>query len=602
MNSAFREIFGYPEDAPLEGSRVVDFVHEGEADRVGTHLSLRERGEGAPAAYETIGRRRDGTSFPILVQAAVAEGDDGTVNIAFITDISERKAVEERYRQAQERLQAIIEASPVPILVQDVNRGVRLWNRAAKSVFGWELEDLEEGTDGVIPADVIEESRTLWGRLVEGETITGHVTRRLREDGSEAIVRLHGAPLRDTEGKVEAAVFLAEDITERRELEERLHHSQRLEAVGQLAGGVAHDLNNLLTVIQSHTILALDGVEEPSVRPDLEGILSTVERATTLVSKLLTFGRRQVLREELLDVNEVLGKMETLLRRALREDILLEFDLGAELPPIEVDRAQLEQAIMNLAVNARDAMPDGGTLTIRTRLQSAGEREVPIEAFTWDAVVVEVSDTGTGMSKDVADRIFEPFFSTKGEAGTGLGLASLFGFVTQSGGDVAVDTESGCGSTFRVRLPVSSREEEPGTVGAVDEPGGPPAEGEDDVRVLLVDDNEQILELCRRHLTRQGFEVLTASAPRQAFALARENRDRIDVLVTDVILPGQRGGALAKEIVDVIPGLPVVFISGHVGTGSGREIEAVEDSVFLPKPFSPSALVEAIHEAIARGS
>jgi len=369
-----------------------------------------------------------------------------------------------------------------------------------------------------------------------------------------------------------------------------------MEAVGRLAGGVAHDFNNILTVVRASTdFLLMDLPQASDLNEEIQTIRESVERASRLTRQLLAFSREQVLRPQVLNVNEILGEMEKLLFRILGEDIRIETRLDPDLPPIRVDPGQVEQVIMNLVVNARDAMPEGGSLLLATAREDVDEQTAAIEPGLEPGPVVSitVSDTGQGIDADDLHRIFEPFFSTKRETGgTGLGLATSYGIVMQSGGNIHVESEPGVGTTFVIRFPLAEGPPREARSKAAEDLKGEGVTG----TVLIVEDDENVRRAIRRGLERAGFEVRTAGDAETAMGILDE--DAVDLLVTDLVLPGMRGTELARRAKATHPGLGVVAMSGYAkGRLSGPE-SIPEEMAFIKKPFSPNALVERIREEL----
>lgn len=388
-----------------------------------------------------------------------------------------------------------------------------------------------------------------------------------------SLVAENGVPARMT--------GVIQDITERHELELRLRHAQKMEAVGRLAGGIAHDFNNLLLAIRGYTELALaelDGGAEPAAR-NLEQVKQATERAAELIGQLLALSRRQILQPRAIDLNELVRERVDLVRRIIGEHVDLEVDLSPELGSVQLDPAQMEQALLNLVFNARDAMEDGGRLLIGTALHDGNP-------------VLSVRDTGHGMDPATRERLFEPFFTTKEGIRTGLGLATVHGFVEQSGGSVEVESEPGAGATFRLCFPAAeAREPEPPA-----EPGfqGPTTGGE---TVLLAEDEPLVREMLARFLRGKGYTVLEAADGEEAIDLAGREAQHLDVLVTDVAMPRVGGIEAAQAIREARPGVHVVFVTGHT-----RDLDALEHarggSAVLQKPFSPEALAAAIREGL----
>jgi signal transduction histidine kinase/ActR/RegA family two-component response regulator len=388
-----------------------------------------------------------------------------------------------------------------------------------------------------------------------------------------------------------------QDITARKRLEDQLRHSQKLEAVGQLAGGVAHDFNNLLAVIQSYgQFLAQDLPAGDAKRQDVDQILFAADAATALTRQLLAFSRQQVMKLEVLDPNAVIRELEKMLRRLIGEDIEYVAVLDASVGRVKADAGQVQQILMNLVVNARDAMPNGGKLTIETTNCVLGEDYERTHAGVTpgEYVAISVTDTGTGMDADTQARIFEPFFTTKGLGkGTGLGLSTVYGIVQQSGGHVWVYSEVGRGTTFRIYLPL------------VEEPteSKRPALRSDPVRgsetVLVVEDNDAVRVAICRILRRAGYHVLEADGPSDAKQKCEQRGGSIDLLITDVVMPQMSGPELAQELSALRPGMKILFMSGYSGNAITRHGVLSEGVMFLQKPFTPASVTHTVREVLS---
>jgi len=393
------------------------------------------------------------------------------------------------------------------------------------------------------------------------------------------------------------------DITERKQLETQLQQARRMEAIGRLAGGIAHDFNNLLTIIKGYTELALNRPRiSPELQADVERIEDASERASTLVRQLLAFSRRQVLQPKLLDLNSIVLGLDKLLRRLMDDAIQMSTVPGKNIGTIKADPGQMEQVIMNLVVNARDAMPNGGRLTVETAnvdLDAAyASDHATVKPGSY--VMLAVSDTGTGMSPETVTHIFEPFYTTKESGrGTGLGLSTVYGIVKQSGGYVWVYSEIGRGSSFKVYLP--RVEDAAEALTAVKVASGEQRGSE---TILLVEDQPQVRELARMTLSEKGYTVLVASSPEDAERVCASHGAEIHLLLTDLIMPGVTGRELAKRLTARHPKMRVLYMSGYtfgITTQPGMHGGLLEDGVaFLQKPFTPSALGEKVREALDR--
>lgn len=454
--------------------------------------------------------------------------------------------------------------------------------------------------------------RTLLGEasMLDGAVTLedGALTRLARQARANGLARLD-VPLADAPDRrvrLSAKTFLGDslilavsDVTDQSELEAHMAQSQKMQAIGQLAGGIAHDFNNVLTAIIGFSDLLLQNhrPSDPAFR-DIMNIKQSAQRAAGLVKQLLAFSRRQTLRPTVLNLNDVVADLAMMLDRLLGEPIRLELTYGRDLWPVLADLSQIEQVVINLSVNARDAMPGGGRLTIRTRNVPAGTAEPgDDDAPDGDAVLIEIEDVGTGMPQHVLEKIFEPFFTTKamGE-GTGLGLSTVYGIVKQTGGTLAVSSQEGAGTTFRVYLPRAMVEARP--VEAAREAPSTPADLTGNATLLLVEDEEAIRAFADRALTAKGYRVLAAGSGLEAAEIFAEEGDSIDLLLTDVIMPELDGPTLVKQVRAVRPDIKVIFMSGYA---DGASVDDLGGAQFLPKPFTLKALAEAVKKELATG-
>jgi two-component system cell cycle sensor histidine kinase/response regulator CckA len=424
----------------------------------------------------------------------------------------------------------------------------------------------------------------------------------------QVTVRVYISPLSVREGAREAAVLYVIDATEEKALEAKFAQSSKMEAVGNLAGGIAHDFNNVLTAIIGFSDLLLQ-THRPTdaAYKDISNIRSSAVRAAGLVAKLLAFSRRQTFQSEPLHMGEVLSEMSNLLRRTVGEKIELKTPPARDLWYVKADKTQIDQVLINLTVNAKDAMPDGGAITIRTR--NVTERDSQRESrkpgqesmVQGEYVIIEVEDTGTGMSPEVRAKIFEPFFTTKGVGkGTGLGLATVYGIVKQSGGYIFVDSEEGRGTTFRVYLPRYMPDNEDELIATK----APKKEAPKDLtgygRVLLVEDEDFVRSFAVRALTRLGYEVLEASTGVEALEIMAANDGRVDLVVSDVVMPEMDGPTLLKELRRTNPALKIIFVSGYPNEAFETALDKDEEFAFLPKPFSMPQLAAKVKDELAR--
>ena len=429
--------------------------------------------------------------------------------------------------------------------------------------------------------------------VITGSLEDHAVVQCLREGASDYLLKDRLARLGPA---ITRALAERHEQSEKRKLEEQLLHAQRLESVGRLAGGIAHDFNNLLTVISGNAEFALASLEPGSpARSDILQIDEAARRAAQLTGQLLAFSRKQVLAPRVLQLNDTVESMSAMLRRLIGEDVVLELRLAPDLPHVRADPGQLEQVIVNLAVNARDAMPSGGQLTIETAAADMHETDAPEHAAATPGphVVLTLTDTGTGMDAATKAAIFEPFFTTKPVGkGTGLGLATVYGIVRQSGGNVLVHSEPGHGTSFRIFLP---------PVDAPIEPMRSPATAElrgGTETLLLAEDEPGVRALAIRILERGGYGVLAADGGRAALELASQHQGMIDLVVTDVVMPGMSGRELHESLEAQRPGLPVLYLSGHVELATAHHGGLETGTSLLQKPFSPEALLRKVREVL----
>ena len=497
------------------------------------------------------------------------------------------------------RLIAIVESSDDAIVSKDLDGVVRSWNPAAERIFGWSAAEMVgQPIFKVIPPELHDEEHALLARIRLGEHLAHYETDRLRKDGRRVRISLTLSPLRDSEGRLIGASAIKRDVTNERLLEARLQQAQRMEAVGRLAGGIAHDFNNLLTVIGGLSSLVLTRLgEETRERRDLEQVLRATERATALTQQLLTFSRRQIASNEVLELEPILHNLDALLRRLIGEQLVLRTLIAPDLGRVRGNRAQLEQIVMNLALNARDATFGPGTITIQAEnvrltnpLVLEGSQLAP-----GPYVLLSVTDTGTGMDPATRARVFEPFFTTKAPGeGTGLGLATVYAIVQQAKGGIDVRSEVGRGSSFAVYLP---RVE-------ADAPAAPPAppmpsRRERSETVLLVEDEVGVRGFAAQVLEEDGFRVVQAGSGEEALTVAATLGAPVSMLLTDVVMPGMNGRTLAERLRLSQPSLPVVYMSGYTDDIVVRMGVQAERTGYLQKPFSPDGLRAAVRGSLA---
>ena len=508
-----------------------------------------------------------------------------------VTTKEDELAAEAQARLESERqLRAILEQTPAVVFIKDLDGRYSLVNRRFRELLGSE-PDVDSLTDyDFLPTEVADAMRENDMQVIEGG-VAIQFEERVPIDGVEHVYVTVKFPLHDADGAPLGVCGIATDITRRKELEEQLRQSQKMDALGQLAGGVAHDFNNLLTVILAQSDLLRMSLEgQPKLRDDIELVLDAAERAKALTRQLLAFSRRELYDAQIFDLRAALDEMRALLSRVIAENIEVELELGPEPLNVRADRGQIEQRTLNLATNARDAMPDGGRLRLAAEEVVIGDDdELGIEPGPY--VRLTVSDTGVGMDEATRAKAMEPFFTTKtGDRGTGLGLAIVYGIVKQSGGAVQLRSALGEGTTVTVYLPTA--EGEATAASPVD-----PAARVGTETVLVLEDALPVANVIERALRGSGYQVLMASRGEDAVELARSHDGPIHVLVSDVMLPGMDGPSAAAEIRALRPEIAVLFITGHVDDRI-RQGALGEEADVLEKPFRPGELVERVRRAL----
>ena len=509
----------------------------------------------------------------------------------------ERRSAEEKLRLSGETLRTLIDASPIGIIVTSMDEIVTLFNPAAEAMFGLRAAEL---LGRPLPESLMgdeAERAMLHDAIANERPISAYQVRRHRTDGTALHLNLWAAKLHDAAGRPDAVLSLVSDVTLQHTLETQFRQSQKMEAVGRLAGGVAHDFNNLLTVIRANAdFVHADLAPDDERRRDVEEIRKAADRAAGLTRQLLVFSRRGVVQPKALLLNEVVAGMEQMLARMIGEDVMLASVLAPQLPTVQGDQGQMEQVLLNLVVNARDAMVNGGTITITTGTVTLGEeaRGWPMPVAPGDYALLTVSDSGAGMSEDVQAHIFEPFFTTKEPGkGTGLGLSTVYGIVDQMEGSICVRSEVNRGTSFSIYLPAV-----PGSVPeSAPEPAAElPARSSE--TILLVEDEPAVRRLARRALEAQGFRILEAASGPEALEICEKHVTELDMLLTDVVMPRMSGVELASRLTAIDPALRVLYMSGYTEDALGQRGVLSPETAFLSKPFTPATLIEAVRAVL----
>jgi two-component system cell cycle sensor histidine kinase/response regulator CckA len=595
-NVGAERIYGY---SPTEaiGKHVTMLVPKDRQDETPALLECLKRGETVDH-FETVRVRKDGKEIQVEITISpILDAMERIVGASTIArDISERKRREDDLR----RLATLVESSDDAIIGKTLDGIITHWNGGAQRIYGYSAAEIVgKSVNTLFPSNRSSEIMEMMDKIKNGERVAKSDTIRVRQDGKEIHVALTLSPITGSDGQVLGISTVARDITERKHLEAMFRQSQKMEAVGQLAAGIAHDFNNVLGVILGYSELLLDRMSpDDPTRKSIEGIHKAGDRAALLTRQLLAFSRKQVLQPKVLDLNAIVTGMEKMLQRVIGENMELLTVLNPTLGRVNADSGQLEQVIMNLVVNARDAMLQGGKLTIETTNVELGKEYTAQHPSTVPGtyVMLSVSDTGCGMDEKIKAHIFEPFFSTKDFGkGTGLGLSTVYGIVNQSGGSVCVDSEVGMGTTFRVYLPRVDMPLE--IVQANDKVGTLERDGSQ--TILIVEDDAALLHVAHLSLENSGYAILTATSSADAIAICAAHLGPIDLMVTDVVMPGMSGAQLATHLSALRPEMKVLYVSGYIDDTIVKQGVLDSGLTFLQKPFSPKTLAWKVREVLA---
>ena len=600
-NLALAEMLGFPDAADLAAKRWKDlWVEPADWDR---WLVSIER-DGVVRGFETRVRGADGSVRWLVVEARGVRDDDGHVrwHEGSALDFTERRTAEEALRASEARKGAMLEAAIDAVITMDDSGRITEFSPAAERTFGYSRDDVigKELADVLVPPDLRERHRGGLGRYLATEeaTILGRRVelRAMRADGQEIPVEVAINRI-DVPGPPTFTGYVR-DISAQRRLEESLRQAQKMDAIGQLAGGVAHDFNNMLTVIDGFSTLLLDELDTTDARRELvEEIQRATGRAASLTGQLMAVSRRQALRLQAVDLNRLTAALQPVLGRVVLEDVVMVVRTADEPVVVDIDDAQFEQVILNLALNARDAMPAGGTLTIETGIVELDAAYAAIRPGVnpGSYAMLVVSDTGIGMDDATQARIFEPFFTTKDVGkGTGLGLAMIYGTVQQSGGHIGIESEPDYGTSVRIYLPLSHAvpAERAKATSPTRRRLGP------GVKVLVIEDEDQVRELMVRALQKAGCTVITATDGAGALE-AVDPADRLDLAVTDVIMPGRSGPEVVRQLRRTRPRLRALYVSGFAprfatSVASSPDLEPH----YLQKPFTLTEFIDAVREVL----
>ena len=605
-NPQTETLFAYTRDE-LIGQKIEMLVperqrpeHDRHREQFHAKPKIRRMGSG----LDLYGRRRDGSEFPVEISLSPVTTGDGMMVLSVIRDISDRKRIEEELRRvneeldrrktrelrdSQNRLALIVDSSQDAIIGKNLDGVVTHWNKGAEHIYGYTAQEMIGRSITLLaPKDRADEIPNILKKIREGERVEYFESVRVTKDGRNLNVSLAVSPIYDAEGKVVGASTIARNITSQKKIEHQLRQSQKMEAVGRLAGGVAHDFNNLLGIVTACSELLRDRVSADSMEY-IDNISEAAKRGASLTRQLLAFSRRQPVQMQVLDLNQKLKDVSKLLRPLMGDDVEIVLLPRTATAIVEADAGQLDQIVVNLAVNARDAMPRGGRLIIETSVFEFDEsfaREHSMVAGRY--VMLAISDNGVGMDEATRSRIFEPFFTTKEIGkGSGLGLATVYGIVTQNGGHVWVYSEVGHGTTFKIYLPSADHKLDiaPETK---TEALPPRREG---LTILLAEDDPLMRRLTRKMLEEHGYKVLEAVDGEAALEVIRSQA--IDLILTDVVMKGMNGPELVLRLIDSHPSMKVVYMSGY--TGELIADQGVEGAIrLLEKPFTRADLLKTI--------
>jgi hypothetical protein len=616
VNAQAQELFGYDRDE-LIGQKVEMLVPESYRRQ---HHHHRENFAQMPktrrmgADLDLYGRRRNGSEFPVEVSLSPVATESGMFVLSAIRDISDRKRIAEELRRANEelhrrtaeqlgeyrsRLALIIDSSDDAIIGKNLDGTITSWNKGAERIYGYAPEEvIGKHISLLVPSDRPDEIPEILQKIARGESTEHFESVRVTKDGRQLDVSISVSPLRDAKGDIIGASAIARDITAQKRAESQLHQSQKMEAIGRLAGGVAHDFNNILGIINACTEFLRDRID-PAGEPSLyiENIQKATERGSSLTRQLLAFSRTPVIQPRILDLNERLKDISKLLRPLMGDDVEVLIVSRSPSAVVEADPGQLDQILVNLAVNARDAMPRGGKFILETRAErfdeAFAEQHQAMAAGKY--VLLAVSDTGSGMDGATASRIFEPFFTTKEMGkGTGLGLATVYGIVKQSAGHILVYSEPGHGTTFKIYLPSADHKIGLASKSEV-ETVAPKRQG---TTILLVEDDEIMRSLTRQLLEEHGYTVIEADDGKSALERVESHPGPIDLLLTDVVMRRMSGPELVERLSVSRPNLKVVFMSGYTGELIAEREVLKRGITLLEKPFSRTALLNTIHTTL----
>lgn len=586
--------------------------HHRHRDEYHARPKIRRMGSG----LDLYARRRDGSEFPVEISLSPVStgngsGGDGMLVLSVIRDISDRKRIENELRRASEeldrrksrelrdsqhRMALIVDSSEDAIIGKTLDGVITHWNKGAQQMYGYTAQEIiGRSVATLCPKDYVSEIHDILAKLRQGERVEYFESVRITKDGKRLDVSICVSPILDEEGKVVGASAITRNVTAQKKVEEQLRQSQKMEAVGRLAGGLAHDFNNLLGIVTACTELLRDRTDAEGMEY-IENVQEATKRGASLTKQLLAFSRKQQVQPQILDLNARLRDVTKLLHPLMGDDVEIVLLPRTQTAIIETDPGQLDQIVVNLAVNSRDAMPRGGRLIIETGVFDFDDAFAREHATVRPGryVMLAISDNGIGMDDATRQRIFEPFFTTKEMGkGTGLGLATVYGIVKQSGGDIWVYSEVDRGTTFKIYFPSADRKLE---AAAEKEPEPPPARRQN-ITILLAEDDTTMRRLTRKMLEEHGYTVLEAQDGQSALQTVSTSRANIDLVLTDVVMKGMSGPEMVLKLMDSHPEMKVVYMSGY--TGELVANQGLANGIrLLEKPFTRASLLKVIDAAL----
>ena len=598
MNPAYAEMHGYATEELI--GKPIAVVYAPEVCHELPEI-LRQVNEKGYLAYETLHIRKNGSIFPVQVEAYGVKDDEGNVlyQIATVQDITERRRAEGALQASEKKFRDLLGTIQLAAVMLDCDGNITFCNDYLLDLTGWTRDEVLNRSwfDLFLPEDERHAARSVFQSTIAEGRNPAHYENSIRSrNGLLRTIVWDNASLRSPEGTVIGTASIGVDVTEHRATEEHLRQSQKIEAIGLLAGGVAHDFNNILTSIIGYGSLL--GSRIPATDPlhlYVSQILDSADRAANLTHSLLAFSRKQVIDPRPVDINDIVVGIKQMLGRVISEDIEFNIHTAVHGLIVKADKSQIEQVLLNLATNARDAMPRGGRLTVTTEEVSVDEHFIRMHHYGEPGryAVISVADTGEGMDQKTKEHIFDPFFTTKEVGkGTGLGLAMAYGTIKQHNGFINVSSEPGKGTTFRIYLPLA----EAGLQVAEQKPPSPLSSGNE--TILLVEDDFAVRKITKTLLEELGYTVIEAVDGEHAVRLFRENKDSVKLVVSDIIMPKQSGGDVKKELKKIVPEVKVLFISGYAADFLAQKGITDGGVNFISKPLRPDTLSRKLREIL----